>query len=161
MRLTYSKLTEKDVLIYYSQWFYAAIHVLVSIPEINTIELIVDKLNLKKDLVVKALDFLESRNLVKNDSGNYSIGKSRIHLDKKSPMLPRHHTNWRIEAIKNIENFSSENLHYSSVITVSRSDFKKIREILLKTVSEVEEVFVPSVEEEICSFNLDFFKVGN
>ncbi len=153
-----SELKEQDYIQYYGQWYYAAIHVLVSIPEYQTKKAISNRLNLSIETTSNTLKFLEDKGLVKENSGKYSIGQARIHLDRKSPMIFKHHTNWRIEAIKSLENFNTKDLHYSSIITISIKDAEKIRNIILEAIENIEPVILPSPEEEIYSICMDFFK---
>jgi len=156
-----SNLNEKDYVQYYSNWYYAAIHVLVSIPDYKTKEAISKKLNLSLKTTSEILKFLVEKGLIFENLGKYSIGKARIHLYRESPMIFKHHTNWRIEAIKSLENLNAQDLHYSSVITISKSDAVKIKNILLKSLEIIEPILLPSKEEEIFSICMDFFKLGN
>ncbi len=52
-------LKEEQSNIYYSQWYYSAIHVLVSISDYESIEKICERLLIKKSILLKALKFLE------------------------------------------------------------------------------------------------------
>lgn len=154
-----SELTEKDYVIYYSQWYYAAIHVLVSITSYQTKETIAKKLNLTSEVTSKALKFLTDKSLINETSGKYEIGEVRIHLDSKSPMITKHHTNWKLEAIKSLENIKPSDMHYSSVVTLSKSDADKVKEVMLKSLEDIEMILRPSKEEEIYSLSMDFFNL--
>lgn len=144
---------------YYSQWYYAAIHVAVTVKNLRTKDNIAKRLNLDGDLVSETLDFLESHDLVINEGGVYLPGNGRIHLEKKSPLVIKHHTNWRIEAIKSLEKVNDKNLHYSGVISLSVKDGEKIKEMMLKMIEDMEVILKPSPEEEIFSISMDFFKL--
>jgi uncharacterized protein (TIGR02147 family) len=50
-------------------------------------------------------------------------------------------------------------MHYSTVVSLSRKDFEKLHGTLLKVIEEFQAVVKPSPEEELASFNMDFFKV--
>ena len=151
------QLAEVDYITYYGQWYYAAIHVLVSISSFQTKESISKRLNLNIDTTAQALKFLLEKGLIIENSGKYSIGQSRIHLDRKSPLISKHHTNWKIEAIKSLDKHNLSDMHYSSVVALSRKDAEKIKEVMLKSLEDIEVILRPSPEEEIYSVSMDFF----
>ena len=82
-----------------------------------------------------------------------------IHLDKNSPMIYKHHTNWRLEGIKALESQNNDNLHYSSILAIAREDAQKIKQMLLKALEDIEPVVAPSPEEELYSLCMDLFKL--
>lgn len=153
-------LSEEDHMEYYSQWYYSAIHVLVSIKDFQTKDKIKERLKIDGQSLNRVLMFLENKGLIKSKGGIYNIGPSRIHLSKNSPIISKHHGNWRVEALKSLEKDTVEsNLHYSSVMTLSQEDALKIKNILLSTIENVEPILMASAEKEIYSMCLDFFEV--
>ena len=154
-----SALSKEDHAEYYSQWYYAAVHVIVSINKYQTKAKIKERLKLDQSSLNKVLSFLQKKQLIFEEKGVYKIGARRIHLSKDSPMIPKHHTNWRIESLKALERGEVNNLHYSSVITLSKSDAEKIKEVLLSSIERIEPILTLSPEEDIYSMNLDFFKL--
>lgn len=143
---------------YYSTWHYAAIHMLLSIPEFQTPEKIVQRLNLGREKVIEILDFLENTGLAVKKGGYYEIGVTRIHLHKDSPQIQRHHTNWRLRAIDSIDNNLGQDLHYSSLVSMSSKDVPAVREILLKAIEDCRKVIKVSKEEEIQAICIDLFR---
>lgn len=158
---TTKNLSEKDYLLYYSQWYFVAIHMLLSIPEFQTKQSVSNKLHLDSAIVDEVITFLVEKNLVIEDKGRFKTGPTRIHLNRSSPLISKHHTNWRLEALKTLSIKNEKNLHYSSVITMSATDAKKIKDILLKALEEVEVILKPSPDEEIFSLNFDMFELGS
>ena len=123
-------LDEKDYVTYYSQWFFAAIHMLLSIPGYQTKIAVSKKLGITLKQVDTALTFLTEKGFVIEEDGLYKTGATRIHLSKTSPIIIQHHTNWRLEAIKSFSNLNEDDLHYSAVLTMSVEDSKKIKNVL-------------------------------
>ena len=152
------KLSFEDQAKYYSSWHFAAIHILLSIPQFQTKQVIAEYLRLPSSKVSEALNFLIQSRLVIREGERFKIGKNRIHLGSDSPLIAKHHLNWRLKAIQNIEN-EEEDLHYSSIVSISKDDLYKIKTNLIKTIEEFNDTVKKSKEEKLQCFTLDFFSV--
>ncbi len=162
-RLTDKKtISREDQATYYSAWYYAAIHMGVLIPELRTAHALAHYFGISTERTANALLFLASIGLVREVKGKILPGETRIHLESDSPMISKHHTNWRIQAIESLERESFEALHYSSLIAVSQDDAPQIREILVKAIEQVRDVVKNSQNENaIYCYALDFFGLGS
>lgn len=152
-------LAETQQEIYYEKWYIAAIHILTSIPHLQSPEAIADHLKIPLSTVLESLFFLESCELVDKKGNTYSIGKARIHLRRESPMIRKLHTNWRLRAIQSLD-FSLPNaIHYSSVISLSDKNRERFRNLILRFLEEAEPLVQDSGESGAYCINLDFFEV--
>ncbi|MCX6125429.1 MAG: DUF4423 domain-containing protein, partial [Proteobacteria bacterium] len=140
---------------YYSAWYYAAIHIIISIPEFQTVHAISERLKLPQKIVGAALEFLDSVGLAILQEGKFCIGPKRIHLSPDSDLIIQHHTNWRLQSIYGLERRSGSDIHYSSVYSIAKSDLAKIRGILIRAVEQFEPMIMDSKEEEIICINFD------
>lgn len=147
----------EDASIYYSHWYYSAIHVLTSIPVYQDKKRVAERLGLELELVSEVLEFLIQLGLVELKHGKYINTGKRLHLPKNSPLISKHHTNWRVEAIKSLEQKEKLNLHYSLVLSISEKDAQRLRDLLLEMIDQSEKIFIPSPEEEMYVLNLDWF----
>ncbi len=154
-------LNENDQHIYYSVWYYAAIHILLSIPDFQTPARICEYLGLPLKQIQEALEFLVETGLAIQKGNRYEIGLTRIHLDKSSIQIRRHHTNWRSQAISSIDRNEPRDLHYSNVLSIARNDIPKVKEIFIKAIEEAREIIKVSPEEEVQVLTLDFFSLRN
>jgi uncharacterized protein (TIGR02147 family) len=148
---------------YYSAWYYSAIHVATSIPSLRTRDAIARALGLAPALVNECLEFLAEHGLVVAKKDQFQIGPVRMHLGADSAMISRLHTNWRLQAMQSLERSVSRNasdLHYSTVLTLSNDDAKRVREVLLRAVDETERIFRPSPEEVVYCVGMDWFRVS-
>lgn len=150
-------LSREDQATYYSAWYYAAIHVLTTLPHARTKEAIARFLDLPLQKVAEIADFLLSVGLVESGENGFRIGKSQIHLEKDSPLISKHHANWRIQALRSLDHARAEDLHFSSVFTISKTDREKIRTILVQSLESSVNLIKTSKEERICAMTLDFF----
>ncbi|MGE3260261.1 MAG: TIGR02147 family protein [Bacteriovoracia bacterium] len=144
---------------YFSSWHFAAVHVLATIPEFRTKDRMRRRLGLSQKLFNEAIDFLLQAGLLRQEGDLFFAGNTRIHLGNDAVMSLRHHTNWRLRSILALEKEEETDLHYSSVVTIAASDVVRIREILIQSIETVKPIVKESREEELYSFNLDFFRV--
>ncbi len=152
-------LREQEETRYYSGWQFSAIHVLLSIPGCQKREAIAKKLEIPLAKVDEILSFLVSAGLCRKDGQHYQIARPLLHLDKTSPLISKHHTNWRLKSIMSLDKASELDLHYSSVFTLSEEDYPRVREILTKAISEALKVITVSTEETAATICLDLFKL--
>lgn len=143
--------------IYYSAWYYAATHIMLSIPKYQTAQAISEGLRLPLIQVQEILTFLSETGLAIHKGNGYQIGKTRIHLGQDSIQIRRHHTNWRNQSIASIDKNIKEDLHYSNVLSMSHRDVPKVKEILIKAIEECREIIKVSKEERVQVLTMDFF----
>jgi uncharacterized protein (TIGR02147 family) len=144
---------------YYSAWYYIAIHMLLLVPGFQDARTIGNHLHLPVDTVVEVLSFLEETGLIVRKAGHYELTKLRIHLNRESHFIQRHHVNWRSQCLRAIELNLKSNLHYSNVIAISKKDFETIKEIFVRSIEEARALIGPSKEEALYAVALDLFEL--
>jgi uncharacterized protein (TIGR02147 family) len=160
-RLEYKKqLSDQDQSTYYSTWYYSAIYALSSVPQFQNASAMAKQLNLPLKVVSEVLEFLLSRGILILDRGKIIPGTTSIHLGSDSPMIVRHHMNWRLQAMKALDQPTPQDLHYSSVVSLSEADSPKVRAILIKAIEEIREVIKTSPEEKVMAYAFDLFDLG-
>lgn len=145
--------------LYYSAWYWSAIHILTSIPGFTTPSKIAAALRLPMPLVEQALSQLAELGLIKKESGHWKFTSSSIHLPKNSAMISVHHSNWRQRAVVDAQDLQSDGLHYTVVQSLAAADLEKFKTKLLRLIEEYQRLAVPSAPEELVSFCCDFFKL--
>lgn len=154
-----TEVSEEDKPIYYSDWPYIAVQQLTAINDYDSEYKIAERLNLPLKQVKDILSFLLKTGLCVEQNRRIGIGPARTHLKSSSPWIKQHHLNWRLRAIQNYNLDTENRLHYSSPMTISKSDFEKIRSLLLAAIDEVGKVVDPSPSEELYCLNMDWFKI--
>ena len=145
---------------YFSSWIWTAIHFLTSIPGYQNSDEIADRLGLKKETVLNYLEELAKQDFVERTSqGKWRYRSGEFHAPKDSPLTLLHHQNWRGRALIDAQDFNKESLHFTGVLTLSKEDFEKIKELLLDSLSRVSQISGPSDPQECVALTLDFFKV--
>lgn len=151
--------TDPSEVAYYSSWLWPAIHIAVSIPELQTKESLSRRLNVPESLVASALDGLAQMGLVKNIGLKWSYAQGERHLSKYSALISLNHSNWRQRAVLSSQTQFENSYHYTGVSTMSESDFIVIKELLLKMTQNIRKIISASKEEKLICLNLDFFNI--
>ena len=152
-------LNEREQATYYSGWHYLAIHLLVGLKRFNDISSIATALKISEEAVSKALIFLTQADLIVEENGKLKTGLAKIHLDRESPLITQHHTNWRMAAVQSLNRGSKVDVHYSSASTVSRKDADILRSLIVSLIENYVAVVKPSEEEVMVGFNVDFYQL--
>lgn len=153
------KLTEQDRAIFYSSWHYSLIRLLTSIPEFRSKEEIAARLGLSLSRVQEVLDFLTSRRLCTESSGQYSRTEKNTHVEASSSLATRHHQNWRSKSLELLERTTKEDLAFTAPVSISKADTDKVRKILLNAISDIAKTVEASGSEEVVYLGIDWIKV--
>lgn len=154
-------LSLEDQTSYYSAWYYTAVHLLITMEEFQTVHRLAQHLNLPISRIQEILDLLVRCGLAIQEGERFRAGTVSIHLGADSPMLSKHHVNWRMQAVNDLDRGNRTNsLHYSSVVTVAEGDIPKVREILLSAIEQVRSIIRESKEDRLYCYTLDLFEVG-
>jgi uncharacterized protein (TIGR02147 family) len=157
---TFEILDELSKATFYSSWKYAMIHVLLTVPTQNQIELLKSKTRLSEKEILYVIDFLQSTGLIEKHSGKWRPTKRRIHISPEESLVGTHHRNFRALTMRELEDSKRDSLHFSSTMALSLKDTQKIKEILLEVIAKTESILKPSPEETSRVFCIDFFEPG-
>jgi uncharacterized protein (TIGR02147 family) len=151
------KLTDLEKSVFYSSALYSAIHLYTSVDNGKTLEDIIEKFDISRARAQDIVQFLVASSLCTQENAIFKMGTQSTHVEKGSPFLIKHHSNWRIAAIQKSESLSDEELMFTANISLSQKDFAHLREILIKTIQSLGEKVKDSPAEEIANVNLDLF----
>jgi hypothetical protein len=153
-------LTSEERSIYYSNWIYAAIRNLSAIENYRQPGKIAAKLGIELPLLNQVLEFLLSTGLCVAGPDGIRPGPQMTHLEAASPLVSRHHGNWRIKAMERHPMLRvDEELAYTAPMTLSATDVAKIRALLADLVQKTDEIVGPSPSEKLYCMCLDWFEV--
>jgi uncharacterized protein (TIGR02147 family) len=152
-----SPLEEAAQLRFYSAWHASAIHILLTIPEFQTISALARRLAVSEFLVSDCLSMLQQMGLAEQREGRWSAAHSDMHLSKDSPIAWLHHSNWRTKAVADSREGPRDSVHYTALYSLSRADFERLKALCLHWIEESRQLVQPSVEEDLACFVLDWF----
>ncbi len=147
--------------IYYSNWYYGAIRLCFMIPSLNTIPKVAEYLGLPLELVEETVQFLTHVNLVKKiKTDQYVATHQRLYLDKTSPLVSRHHSNWRLKAIENFVGSKDDSeMFYTSPVVVSKDVAREIRSKFVDIIEDIMRRTQAPPDEALHCLNIDWFRV--
>ncbi|MDZ4661662.1 MAG: TIGR02147 family protein [Pseudomonadota bacterium] len=154
-----SHLSREDEAEFYSSWQYGAVRILLSIPELRTVEALTHYLKLSRSRIIEILDFLTKTNLAVLSDNEFKLGPTHIHLGGESKNINKHHTNWRMHAIASLDNKNQTDLHYSGTMTLSKADAEKIKEGFVSKLKNDLNLIEKSKEEVAYAYCFDFYNL--
>lgn len=154
-------LSDEKKAVFYSSWMYAAIRQACSISDLASIDGLARRFDLPREKVRNIVDFLiESGLCSENLEGRLSIMGKMTHLEASSPLVVRHHANWRIKAMQHHERLTNRELAYTAPMSISAVDQARVREMSATFIEKVLEVVRASEpEQKLMCLNLDWFEV--
>lgn len=145
--------------LYYSSWYWGAVHILTTIPAYQSAAAIAKRIELPLLVVQEALAALQRMGLVQKTGEKWRATKQSIHLPVDSPLNEINHSHWRLRAIQDVQKKNVDSMHYSLVCSMSKADAERLRELLLEQIRKERDLIGPSKEEEVYCLTHDFFRV--
>jgi uncharacterized protein (TIGR02147 family) len=157
---TYASMSEADQAIFYSHWSYSALRLSCDLGEQVSSKSLAMHLQLPIELVDEILRFLISRGLVKQkNNGFLALGPQNTFLPAESPLISRHHMNWRMKAIERHPRLRSDDLAFSAPLTIAQNELIEVRKMCLELIQKVSKKVSASPSETLACLNLDWFRV--
>lgn len=145
---------------YFSEWYYAAVHALASTKGFENSDQIAQYLKLPRAKVQEVIRFLvETGILKKQRTGGWDVGSTRLHLKRESTLINRHHTNWRLKAVQSLEDYKTEDLHYSSIISVAEADRERIMSLVVELIEKSAKIINETEPTGASALCLDLFRL--
>lgn len=144
--------------IFYSSWLYSGVQMLTAIDHLNDAQSIADTLQVKRSDVQKVLQFLLKEDLVVLKNQKLDAGPRRTHLGVDSPLVSKHHQNWRLQAFQKMPFNNPDDLFYTGPMSVSLDVAEKIRIELPAMIEKINKWVMPSPSEVVRCLNIDWFE---
>jgi uncharacterized protein (TIGR02147 family) len=152
------QLNDKEKIEFYSSWMYSAVRILSALPEIQDAQAISRRLNLPLATVNEVLHFLLEKGLCIQEKNKLTYGPQRTHIGSDSPIVSKHHQNWRLQGFQSMELRRHEDLFFTQPMALSVKASEKIRLMLPGFIEQVLAISGPSDSEVVRCFGLDWFE---
>jgi uncharacterized protein (TIGR02147 family) len=144
---------------YFSSWIPSTIHMATSSDAFQTIQALALRLRLSPAKVTQTLLLLEELGAVTQNGKIWKYSGGPIHFARKMPVNVQHQVSRRNQAIRSIEDENPEDVHFSSIFTISRATFKGLKAELLDYIERSHQEIHRSESEELYEMCLDLFCV--
>ncbi len=152
------EMSDETKSIFYSSWLFSGVQMLSAIDHINDIQSIADPLQIKRGDVQKILQFLIKEDLVIQKNNKLDAGPRRTHIGVDSPLVSKHHQNWRIHGFQKMPFHNPENLFYTGPMSLSAEVAEKVRVELPAMIEKINKWVIPSKSEVVRCLNIDWFE---
>ncbi len=152
------EMSEATKAIFYSSWIYSGVRILTALDSMRDAQAIADRLNLPRTQVQKVLEFLLKEGLVLQKDGLLDYGPRRTHIGADSPLVAKHHQNWRIAGFQKMVFSDLDNLFFTSPMGLSLEVAEKIRMELPAFIEKIHKWVGPSPSETVRCLNIDWFE---
>lgn len=148
---------------YYSETITARIHMYLTIPRYRqNPDLICRSAGISKSKFHQEIAKLESLGIITTGNGNIDMNQDTLHLEMEHVLAPQNNINWRLDAIKaiNERNPKSTGYHMSAAFTADAATMTKVRNRFKAFVVEVKDLVSGSSnpdEEEVWSMGFDLY----
>jgi uncharacterized protein (TIGR02147 family) len=153
-------LSEADRVTYYSSWHVTAVHMCLFVPELRSTAAISKYLALAPKRVSEIIEFLVKAGFAERENETLRAKPSRTHLPADSPLIAKHHTNWRMKAIQALDQPTATDLHYSAVMCMSEESAEKMRSVFLQALKSNEAILKATEDRAVYAVTLDLFPVA-
>lgn len=141
---------------YYSDWSYMAVWLACSIDGLQSVKDIAKRLGMAQEETERILDFLVQMGICRLTKNGFEPTITKTHLPANSPLVQRHHINWRLKAIGRSTNVGDNELMFTAPMTLAKSDLPRIRSRILELIQDTSEMVKKSNPEELALLNIDF-----
>lgn len=151
------ELSESAKAVFYSQWYYSGIRLATGLEKIKSIQELSERLGLEISQVNKVMEFLVEQGLVVKEGSDLKPGPQRTHLEARSPLVGRHHSNWRIQAMRAMEKPSKDQLFFTAPMRLDEETYFYIRKELVNLIESLTDQVVKAQDHDLACLNIDLF----
>lgn len=151
-------LSDHESATYYADWTYTAITHLMACDASLSLDQLADRLHLPRAVVAKSFSFLvDTGILVAKATGGFDVGPKLTHIGSDSPLVNKHHQNWRLKGFNQMIQKQEDDLYYTAPMSLSHETAKQIRAELPAFIERIVKLVGPSPSETVRCLNLDWF----
>lgn len=150
-------LTEEQKAKFYSDWHFSGVRNLVAAMPSSTASEISERIDVKREVIQRVLEFLIATDLLTIEKGKLKPGTMKTHVPADSPWVNSHHRNWRLKALARMTEKVPQDLFYTGPMSLSREAANVVRAQIPSFLEKVYETVGPSKSEIVRCLNIDWF----
>ncbi len=154
-----SVLKFEDQALFYSEWYFSAIRLLISIEKDQELSSLSETLGISVERINYVLDFLIKSGLLVKEKGHYQLGPNRTHLEASSPLASRHHKNWHLKVMESYEKLTNNEIVFTCPVLLDEKDAITVKKLIMEFIDRADSVFEASGSEKLYCLNVDWVKI--
>ena len=143
--------------IYYSAWYYSAVHMLLMVPGYKSAEKIAQRLGIPLELAKESLEVLSSLKIAEKKGDQWLVNEVDLHISNRVFWSSIYHSNWRQRAAFRIMEKKADDIHFTALHAMSRKDFEALKEILRRSIQDMRTLIAASREEDVFAVSMDAY----
>lgn len=144
--------------IFYSNWLYTGVRNITACPDFQDVDQIAKHLNLSRATIQKVIEFLLKNGLCLEKDGKIIPGPKQTHIGHQSPLVSRHHQNWRLQGFSKMIDVDDKNLFFTAPMSLSHETVELIWQKIPTFIEEIIKLVRPSPSEVVRCLNIDWFE---
>ncbi len=152
-------LDERNQAVFYGSWVPSAVQLWTGVTGCQTLKALQEKLKLDEKHLRDVLNFLVSTGLCTTDGTHYQVGTRRTHLTESSPLLNRHHMNWRLQGFEHMKQPKPQDYFYTAPMRVDKETAIRIEKKIRSFMKEVNSMIEEAGDETVACLNIDWFNL--
>ena len=152
-----TEMNETTMTQFYSSWIYSGIRAMAALPGVNDAQEIATRLSLPRTQVQNVLEFLISNGLVLHEDGQLKVGPKQTHIGADSPLVAKHHQNWRLLGFHKMALNDTDNMFWTGPMSLSIETAELIRAELPNFIERISKMVLPSPSETTRCLTIDWF----
>ena len=142
---------------FYSNWLHVAVLTALSIKSRRGLREIASSLKVSERRALESLNFLIRAGLAEKKGNSYNPLSMASHLEKNSPLVSLHHTNWRLKAMERFKEREASDFYLTAPFSVSKKDLPQVKAVLEKAFEDIVEIVKNADAEQTACLNIDLF----
>lgn len=153
-----ASLNDAQQSVFYSNYLYSAVRLLTDLPEMAEEKRIAQHLGVPLNVVKRILEFLLENNLCAVQDGRFKLGPTRSHIGSSSPLVAKHHQNWRLLGLQKMLAQQENHIFFTGPMTLSKSLADEFSRELPEIIAGLMKRVAPSPSETTRCLNIDWFE---
>lgn len=144
--------------VFYSNYLYSAVRLLTDLPDMSDDERIAQHLGVPVNVVKRILEFLLENGLCAMKGGRLKLGPTRSHIGSSSPLVAKHHQNWRLLGLQKMLAQQENHVFFTGPMTLSKNLADEFSRELADIIANIMKRVGPSPSETARCLNIDWFE---
>lgn len=153
---TLKKFQREDLVVYYAHWYYAAAHMLMTIPGEHTVESLSRDLQVSKGALQVMLRHLEKMGIIEFKNGSYNVTANEIFLNAVDTTIKKWHLSWRTRLLQVLDTPPMKgDYHHTYLISCTEEDVLQIRKFFDEAIKKTFELARTAKSEKAIVVGID------